>query len=304
MAQEKILLVISDIQLGKLLSDGILRPGGFQVTLIDEISFASSVLDSSKYDLLIIEEKSSDDGVQRIVENTLKKYPNLSIIMVSHLAIDMERMRVALQLGVTDYLELPLKPSNVVQAVRNGLERRRRIDKWSSTKVARQTGSLIKQVDSLKELEIIGRSVTASLDLDHVLKVIVDAAVNLTGSEEGSLLVLDENSGELVMRASRNFQDEFVRTFRLPVSDTLAGQVVKTGLPILLNGDTPQKIKTTYLVRTIMYVPMKIHGKVIGVLGVDNREKGQPFSQRHLTLVSTLADYAAIAIEKIGRAHV
>jgi two-component system NtrC family sensor kinase len=38
-------------------------------------------------------------------------------------------------------------------------------------------------------------------------------------------------------------------------------------------------------------------GRTIGVLGVDNRESGEGFSEKHVTLISTLADYAAIAIE-------
>jgi len=75
----------------------------------------------------------------------------------------------------------------------------------------------------------VGRSITASLDLDVVLKLVVDAAVEITGAEEGSLLILDESSGELHMRAARNFNDEFVRTFSLPMNDTLAGDVVRRG---------------------------------------------------------------------------
>jgi two-component system, OmpR family, phosphate regulon sensor histidine kinase PhoR len=152
-------------------------------------------------------------------------------------------------------------------------------------------------VNVLETLSNVGRSVTASLDLDEVLKLVVDAAVDITGAEEGSLLILDESTGELNMRAARNFQDEFVRTFSLPISDTLAGDVVRTGKPAMLDEQSPQKIKTSYLVKSLIYVPLKIHDRVIGVLGVDNREGGHPLVSQHITSVSTLADYAAIAIE-------
>jgi len=73
--------------------------------------------------------------------------------------------------------------------------------------------------------------------------------------------------------------------------------VLRTGKPITLNTQTPQKIKTAYLVHTLIYVPLQVHGRVIGVLGVDNRHSGHPFLEEHLTLVSALADYAAIAID-------
>lgn len=151
--------------------------------------------------------------------------------------------------------------------------------------------------DELEALARIGRSITASLDLDEVLTMVVDAAVELIGAEEGSLLLVDDQSGDLYMRAARNFQDEFVRTFRLPINDTLAGQVVHTGSPVLLDQSAPQKIKTAYLVNALIYVPLKVKDRIIGVLGVDNRTNRMALSERHIVLMSALADYAAIAIE-------
>jgi two-component system, OmpR family, phosphate regulon sensor histidine kinase PhoR len=44
-------------------------------------------------------------------------------------------------------------------------------------------------------------------------------------------------------------------------------------------------------------MPLKVHGRVIGVLGVDNRQSGHPFTEDHITLITALAGFAAIAIE-------
>jgi len=143
----------------------------------------------------------------------------------------------------------------------------------------------------------VGRSITSVLDLDRVLKRIVEAAVELTGAEEGSVLLVDKVTGELYMRSAQNFNDEFVRTFRLPVQDSLAGKVLRNGKPILINQDRTPKIKNANLVRSLIYVPLKAGNKVIGVLGVDNRERDQIFNENHVIWISTLADYAAIAIE-------
>lgn len=149
----------------------------------------------------------------------------------------------------------------------------------------------------LELLGRVGRSLTTVLDLDNVLKRIVIAAVEFTGAEEGSVLLVDRESGELYMRAAQNFDDEFVRTFRLPVNDSLAGEVLSSGQPILINQDRTQKIKTAYFVHSLIYVPLKVSNQVIGVLGVDNRKRERMFSENHVVYVSTLADYAAIAIE-------
>lgn len=296
MSNEKILLVISDPHLGKLLKDGTLRPAGYQVTLAEDRHSVESVPGFSSVDVVILEERSDDDALVEFAGHLLHTYPSLAVLLIVSAGRDDLVLR-ALRMGVIDCLYPPLKPANVLQAVRDGIGRRERIEIWMRKQTRRNTDILRRRVDVLKELEQIGRSVTASLDLDYVLTAIVDAAVNITGAEEGNLLILDDDSGELYMRAARNFQDEFVRTFRLPVSDTLAGEVIRTGESVLLDEGTLQKIKTSYLVRTLMYVPLKVHGRVIGVLGVDNRESKQAFTRHHLALVSTLADYAAIAIE-------
>jgi two-component system NtrC family sensor kinase len=126
---------------------------------------------------------------------------------------------------------------------------------------------------------------------------VVDAAVEMTGTEEGSLLLLDEETGELYMRAARNFQQDFVRSFRLPIKDSLAGTVLRTGKPVVLDEKTPQKIKTAYLVHSLAYVPLQSRGHVFGVLGVDNRANYTPIMETDVRMLTAMAEYAVIAIE-------
>ncbi len=152
-------------------------------------------------------------------------------------------------------------------------------------------------MQEVEALALIGRTVTAVLDLDAVLTTVVEAAVRLTGAEEGSLLLLDSASGELYMRASKNFDEEFARTFRLHVQDSLAGQVIASGQPVLLDEASPQKIKTSYLVHSLLYVPLRARGKAIGVLGVDNRKAGRSLTEQDRQVMMAMADYAAIAID-------
>jgi len=185
----------------------------------------------------------------------------------------------------------------MIQIIHAGLKRRKIWKDHTDRLTTRDTKSLQKRINGLEMIERVGRKVTAILDLDSVLTAIVDAAVDLSGAEEGSLLLVEENSGELFIRASRNFQTEFVDGFRLPIHDSLAGQVLRTGKPILLNEKTPQKIKTSYLVHTLIYMPIAIQDRVIGVLEVDNRESGKTFNDYHMMLLSALSDYAAIALE-------
>ena len=99
------------------------------------------------------------------------------------------------------------------------------------------------------------------------------------------------------MRAARNFDDQFVRTFRLQSEDSLAGEVIRTGTPMLFGPNMPQKIKTSYLVRSLIYVPLRMQNQIFGVLGVDNRINARTFADTDVNTLTALADYAAIAIE-------
>lgn len=293
MSDEKILLVIENPEISKQLKEIDLV--SYQVVAVQELEAAQSLPNIQQFDIVIIQNASNPDQVLPFVENLLNRNPASYVILISVLS-DMDFVQRALRKGVSNLLVPPVVPDKVTEAVKVGLDRREKLKSWASAQTHPEAG-VLGDAKQIKELENIGRSVTASLDLDHVLTVIVDAAVQLTDAEEGSLLILDDESGELLMRAARNFQDDFVRTFRLPVKNTLAGEVIRKGIPVMINEDTPQKIKTMYLVRSLMYVPLRVQGRVIGVLGVDNRESSQSFSETQLSLVSTLADYAATAIE-------
>jgi two-component system phosphate regulon sensor histidine kinase PhoR len=187
----------------------------------------------------------------------------------------------------------------MLAAVGRALAQHRRVHQVINghSKSRSSTDKLKRRLQELETLVLLGRTVTAMLDHDEVLTAVVDASVRLTGAEEGSLLLIDESNGDLYMRASKNFDDEFARTFRLEVQDSLAGHVIETGQPVLLDERTPQKIKTSYLVHSLIYVPLQVRNRTIGVLGVDNRKAGNALTRDHVSIMSAMADYAAIAIE-------
>jgi len=269
MSKESIYLIISDVQAGAALKNKVLRPAGYLVKLFDQGKLAQDMIMLKAPDLVIVA-----DGLE-LVAQLLKALPNLSIIFLPGKHSAMLEIS-ALRSGAMDYLESP-EPDYVLQVVRSCMERRRHLQEWLRLEFKRNTKSLQKKVDGLEALQRVGRSVTALLDLDSVLKAVVDAAVELTGAQEGSLLLVDSQSGELYMRAGRNFQEEFVRTFRIPIRNTLPGQVLRSGVPLLLDETIPQKIKTAYLVQSLIYVPLQVQGRMIGVLGVDNRENQPVF---------------------------
>ncbi|HMD89385.1 MAG TPA: ATP-binding protein [Anaerolineaceae bacterium] len=294
-SKEQLLVVISDFQI-KFLLERVLMSAGYQVTLCQDRASAQKILRTTVPALIIMSEKLDDSNGLEFANELSKRLPGVPIILfVEHDSPDL--LKRAMRAGINEYLCLPLRSEDILKATQNTLERAQQRREWVLLEARRATSNLQRQVNELETLARLGRSITASLDLDSVLSAIVDAAVELTGADEGSLLLLDETTGELYMRAGRNFQEEFVRTFRLPITDTLAGSVLRSGQPVLLDEKTPQKIKTAYLVHSLVYVPIQIHGHVFGVLGIDNRTERAPFKDRDVKLLSAIAEFAVIAIE-------
>jgi two-component system phosphate regulon sensor histidine kinase PhoR len=296
MSDEKILLVFSDQVTAQQLEHAILKPQGYDVVAKGSLKEAVSQIESQPPELVIIESNNFEGDVKNSIIQLIHDHPTLPVLLF--FPSNPEKLTTnALRAGVVDILTPPLASPETLSTIQSALQRKRDLEAWVRSRTKRDTRSLQKRVNDLETLQRVGRTITASLNLDSVLAAVVDAAVELTGAEEGSLMLLDEASGELSIRAARNFREEFVRTFRMPVKDSLLGQVLHDGRPMIINEQTPQKIKTSFLVRSLVYLPLVTDGKALGVLGVDNRESSHTFTDYELTLLTSLADYAVIAIK-------
>jgi two-component system NtrC family sensor kinase len=278
------------------LLDKALRAGGYDVAVAKKPDTLDKALQETTPTLLLITEKFGNKSGLDLAKEILERFPTLPIVLYAN-SHDPLMVLEAIRTGLSDYICPPLKIDDIVHAIQHSQKRAQLMGDWVRHEVRHSTASLEQRVSELDTMLKVSRSITASLDLDSVLTNVVSAAVELTGAEEGQLLLLDEETNELYMRAGKNFEETFARTFRLPVKDTLAGQVIETGQQISLNQDSPNKIKTSYLVYSLIYMPLRANERVIGVLGVDNRRNKLPFTNHHELLMKVLADFAAIAIQ-------
>jgi len=288
-----ILIADDNREICEFLQDAVLEPAGYSVRVVGDGMSALTLARELEPVLVLTDHQMPNLTGIELARRLHRDHPGIPVIMITgesteKLAID------ALRAGVADYFVKPFDPDELLKAVKWAIQTAGTRERGVPVV---QTSSLNQRVQELETLAMIGRAVTAMLDLDQVLSAVLDAAIKLTDAEEGSLLLLDEESGELYMRASKNFDQDFAQTFRLRVQDSLAGQVIAGGKPVFLDETAPQKIKTAYLVHSLVYVPLRVRGHIIGVLGVDNRQAGRTFTGDHLTVLTAMADYAAIAIE-------
>jgi len=293
---ERILVVDDSSEIREVLTELILRPAGYTVAIAEDGTTGLRLAREQKPDLIIADLQMPGLTGLELKRALAAEGDSTPLILIT--ADRNEQIAAeAVMSGAAAFLPKPLDPDVMLTAVEQALDSHR-----AKRDHASMLDSLKKRVRELETLQTVSRALTSSLDLDHVLSRVIEAAVTLTGAEEGTLLLLDEATGELTMRAARNFDDQFVRTFRIRSDDSLAGQVIRTGQPVILGADAPKKIKTAYLVQSLIYVPLRLpqpnaaEARVIGVLGVDNRVRGRAFGETDLGPLTMLADYAALAI--------
>jgi adenylate cyclase len=155
---------------------------------------------------------------------------------------------------------------------------------------------------NLVALTEVSQVVNSSLEIDEVLRIVMDTIVRLTGAERGFLMLKDEN-GHFDTRIARNWEQESLGSTEYAISRSVVNRVVTSGQPVLTTnasedprfGDKESII--IHNMRSIMCVPLKVKGDLTGVIYADNRFRSGIFSDSKLNLLATFADQAAIAIE-------
>ncbi len=163
-------------------------------------------------------------------------------------------------------------------------------------------------LQGLTLVEEIGQHLSATLQLEEVLELLLRRVSDALNVTDGSILFVDEPSGDLVFQTSLGAISDNIKPFRIPKGEGIAGEVAETGVPIRVDNAQEdvrhfRKIDedTGFLTRSILCVPLKTRERIIGVIEVFNKRTG-PFTDQDQLLLSSIANYAAIAIEN-ARLH-
>jgi two-component system NtrC family sensor kinase len=158
------------------------------------------------------------------------------------------------------------------------------------------TSPKVMLADALKQM---AKAITSQLDLEEVLNQALEMTITLTTAREAAIWLVDDRSDELFLEAEYGIEDAAIRYMRLPVVDSKAGEVIRTGRSLRDNRgaeEDPVKVKTGYLVEAVLYMPLSHSGTTFGVLSAVHREIGREFSVQDEQLLEAIADFAAIAI--------
>ena len=144
----------------------------------------------------------------------------------------------------------------------------------------------------------------------ELLRSIVEVARAIFGAKASSILLLDEAAGELVFEAVAGEGEETLVGQRLPAGTGLAGWVLATRQPIVVEDlDTDPRFardtaaETGFVPKGLMAVPLLDGERALGVLEVLDRPQRSRFSLAEMDLLGLFASQAALALDLLQRAR-
>ena len=151
-----------------------------------------------------------------------------------------------------------------------------------------------------RNLQRVTEAALAYLDLDRLLAVLLERIVEILEADTAAILLLDEETNELVARSARGLEEEVERGVRVPVGAGFAGRVAaeKRAVRIvdLAPGDAVNPLLYEKGIRSLLGVPLIVEGQLLGVVHVGSLTKRE-FGEEDSAVLQVAADRVALAID-------
>jgi putative methionine-R-sulfoxide reductase with GAF domain/predicted Ser/Thr protein kinase len=149
------------------------------------------------------------------------------------------------------------------------------------------------------------KTVSAALDVDRILSLILEVATKEIGADRGTIFLVD-SEGEALL--SRVLAGGSVKEIRIPIASGIAGAVATTGQRVVIDDaykdsrfNQSVDRETGYRTKNLIAVPMRNpKGTIVGVLELLNKPAG-PFSPADAEFLEDVSVHAAVALENARR---
>ncbi|HVA66311.1 MAG TPA: ATP-binding protein [Elusimicrobiota bacterium] len=157
-------------------------------------------------------------------------------------------------------------------------------------------------IEAFESLFEIGRLLSSKLDLDDLLRTILETAARVVGSQSASLLLQDEQTQELYFHVALGLGEAAARV-RLKPGQGIAGSVAQSRKGEIISDvredarwSPETDARSGFVTRSILAVPLVVRGRLLGILEAINKTDGA-FTDDDLRSFEAFASQASVAIE-------
>ena len=161
---------------------------------------------------------------------------------------------------------------------------------------------LISKYEELTVLYDSAETVATVMNLEEVSRLILDQAAEILDVAHGSLMLLNDEGDTLEVVAAKGLRADAVGKVTVAVGEEISGMVAQTGKPILIEDlrshpeyCRPARSEEDWT--SLISVPLRVRDRILGVLNVNNKKSGEPFTSGDLKMLMALAQLAAISIQ-------
>jgi response regulator RpfG family c-di-GMP phosphodiesterase len=280
------ILVVDDERVIREILAEFLTLEGFSVHTVEDGEKALTELRLRPYDLLITDLKMPRlSGLQLLERIEAERLGVLTVLMTGFGTV--ETAIEAMKKGAYDYLLKPFKVEEVIHVVRRALYRQRL------------------QAENIRLREAltiykVSEAIALSHDIDHILDVVLRAAIDEVKADVATLNLLDLRTGNYEERVKVVAADGRVHGLPSPAF-TVMTEHFALGSPILAHGGKASRFFTEdaapATLSSFVAVPLQVRGTMVGVLNVFSFTPGKKFDEGHRKTLSVLASRAASAID-------
>jgi two-component system NtrC family sensor kinase len=245
--------------------DYILKPNGFAPLIARDGLEAMELAREYEPDIILLDLQMPRMNGMEVLDALQEEGLEIPVILMTfhgseEIAIEVYRK------GVRDYVRKPYTVEEMMDAMDRCLgEVRLRQEKDALTnRLLRANATLNRRVKELNTLYQIGKSVTALVGMDVLLPRVVDAAVQVIGSEQGAVYLLEDD--QLVCRAIKDHADPSAVSCHNYSTDRIAGRAAQSGQPVVFSPEELEKFRAQdpSLPASIASIPLKVRDKVVG----------------------------------------
>jgi two-component system NtrC family sensor kinase len=293
---DRILVVDEDKQVLDLLANQVLIPLGYDVETESEGTRAVERALTYIPDLIIASLSVPGLSGKDLLVALRSQGVDVPVLVTASEARDLDAIQ-AFRLGAMDYLVKPLRETEVVAALERALnELRLRQERQDLADQLSESNRLLeRRVRELTTLYGIGKVVTSTTDQNKLFAKLMEGSLYVSEADMGWMLLQDESTKQLILRAQRNLPTPFSTRMRKPWFDDVTSLVMLSGQTLSIHGEGLSQFELSQFCGAALIAPTKVRDQPIGVLCVA-RDEPNPFSDRDQAMLEAVADYASISL--------
>lgn len=160
-----------------------------------------------------------------------------------------------------------------------------------------------KMDETVSSISDLSRSIAPVLNWEPLLQTILEKSIQLLKAEQGSLMLLNNETLELLVEAKKSIDDILINDMQNRPGEGIARKVLESGTPLLVEDveNDPRTFhnnRSRYKTKSFVSIPIIIEDRVSGVLNISDKITGENFNESDLKLIQSFTANAAIAIER------